>query len=73
MMANKDKEPSTGCLNWVVFLTFSDGIQWVFRAPQSNIQLSDEAMEKQLPSEVATMKYLRDNTTMPVREVFSFS
>lgn len=71
--AKKNKKPSAGCLNWVVFLTFADGVQWVFRSPKFDAQLSDEAMEKQIASEVATMKYLKNNTVVPVPEVCSFS
>lgn len=71
--ADKDKKPSTGGLNWVVFLTFSDGVEWAFRVPRQEwgVDLSDRALENQLASEVATMRYIKKNTAIPVPEVYS--
>lgn len=72
--ADVDERPKGGSLNWAVFLTFTDGVEWVFRAPRSHDSMvSDESAAKMLASEVATMRYLKNNTTVPVPEVFSFS
>lgn len=71
--ADKDERPKEGCLNWAIFLTFSDGVQWVFRVPRIDANLTDTSLEKQMASEVATMQYLKKNTFVPIPEVFSFS
>ncbi|OAR01856.1 hypothetical protein LLEC1_01798, partial [Akanthomyces lecanii] len=62
--------PKTGSMNWAIFVTFDDGLDWVFRSPRSGHHaiVSDETAQKMLLSEVATLKFLKDNTTLPVPE-----
>lgn len=66
--------PKSGCLNWVIFVTFNDGVEWVFRSPRSGLLgfYSDETASKILLSEVSTLMYLKANTSIPVPEVYSF-
>ncbi|OAA35580.1 Protein kinase-like domain protein [Beauveria brongniartii RCEF 3172] len=67
--------PKTGSMNWAIFVSFDDGLEWVFRSPRSGPHaiVSDESAQKMLLSEVATLKFLRNNTSVPVPEVYSFS
>ncbi len=63
-----------GSLNWVIFISFDDGVDWVFRSPRSGPHaiVSDVSARKLLISEATTLKYLRRNSALPVPEVFSF-
>ncbi|KFA74842.1 hypothetical protein S40288_03523 [Stachybotrys chartarum IBT 40288] len=67
--------PKSGCLNWVIFITFDDGVEWVFRSPRSDLLgfYSDETASKILVSEASTLMFLKANTSIPVPEVYSFS
>ncbi|KAF4462691.1 kinase-like domain [Fusarium albosuccineum] len=69
------KPPKFGSLNWVVFLLFDDGIEWVFRSPRTGLSaiLTDESASKMLVSEASTLKYLRAHSSIPVPEVYSYS
>ncbi|KAM3522848.1 hypothetical protein NHJ13051_005451 [Beauveria bassiana] len=66
--------PKTGSMNWVIFVSFDDGVQWAFRSPRTGFEaiISDDSAKKMLLSEVATLKVLRQQTTVPVPEVYSF-
>ena len=72
--SDPSKRPQTGSLNWVVFITFDDGIEWVFRSPRHGPDtiLTDESASKMLISEASTLKYLRAYSSIPVPEVYSF-
>ncbi|KAI9149378.1 hypothetical protein HJFPF1_11430 [Paramyrothecium foliicola] len=67
--------PKSGCLNWVIFITFDDGVEWVFRSPRDDLIdfYKDETSSKILLSEVSTLLYLKANTSVPVPDVYSFS
>ncbi|KFA48439.1 hypothetical protein S40293_00294 [Stachybotrys chartarum IBT 40293] len=67
--------PKSGRLNWVIFITFDDGVEWVFRSPRSDLLgfYSDETASKILVSEASTLMFLKANTSIPVPEVYSFS
>ncbi|KAF5637892.1 kinase-like domain protein [Fusarium sp. NRRL 52700] len=67
--------PKCGSLNWVIFLCFQDGVEWVFRSPKSGLDsfYSDETTSKILVSEASTLLYLKTNTSIPVPQVFSYS
>ncbi|KAJ5254201.1 hypothetical protein N7524_011381 [Penicillium chrysogenum] len=69
---DETKRPDSGSLNWVVFISFDDGVQWVFRSPRRSFGLQKTTASEVLVSEVATMKYLREMGTVPVPEVFSY-
>ncbi|KAL6905108.1 hypothetical protein GGI43DRAFT_421339 [Trichoderma evansii] len=53
--------PKCGSLNWVIFVTFDDGIEWVFRSPMAgrNHFYSDETSSKIVESEASTLMYLK--------------
>lgn len=64
--------PKDGSHNWVIFLMFEDGVEWVFRSPRQSHDtcILPESTAKLLESEVATMKYIRLNSSIPVPEVY---
>jgi hypothetical protein len=67
------KTPALGCHNFVIFLSFEDGTEWAFRAPQERTAgLLKETWVKIIESEAATMKYLRAHSSVPVPEVYSY-
>lgn len=72
--ADTSTRPETGSLNWVIFITFDDGIEWAFRSPRNGPSaiLTEESASKLLVSEASTLKYLRANSSVPVPEVYSF-
>ncbi|KAJ4039430.1 hypothetical protein NW756_009451 [Fusarium oxysporum] len=72
---NTSTRPKAGSTHWVIFITFEDGIEWVFRSPRSGSSaiITEESASKLLISEAATLKYLRTLGSIPVPEVFSFS
>lgn len=64
--------PKCGSLNWVIFITFDDGVEWVFRSPIRHDFYSDETISKIIASEASTLMYLKSHTSVPVPEVFSY-
>lgn len=66
--------PKCGSLNWVIFITFDDGIEWVFRSPMASFNhfYSDETASKIVESEASTLMYLKAHTSIPVPEVHSY-
>lgn len=62
---DRSKRPRSGVLNWVIFLLFEDGVEWVFRSPRQDDMSLDTAVEL-LESEVANMKYVKLNRLIPV-------
>ncbi|KAG2017080.1 hypothetical protein GB937_005677 [Aspergillus fischeri] len=50
--------PKSGSLNWVIFLTFEDRVEWVFRSPRKAYRLQKNFASQVLASEVATLNYL---------------
>ncbi|PON24287.1 hypothetical protein TGAM01_v206975 [Trichoderma gamsii] len=68
------KMPNCGSLNWVVFVTFDDGIEWVFRSPMAsrNSIYSDETSSKIVNSEASALMYLKAHTSISVPEVYSY-
>ncbi|KAF5003578.1 hypothetical protein FDECE_9892 [Fusarium decemcellulare] len=68
--------PKNGSLNWVIFVSFKDGIEWVFRSPKSGLHTgfhSDETASEILISEASTLLYLKAHTSIPVPEVYAYS
>lgn len=69
-----NKYPAIGSCNWAVFLAFDDGVEWVFRSPYTGLGcMSMEIISKLLESEVATLKYVHENSDIPVPQVYSYS
>ncbi|KAI6779100.1 uncharacterized protein J7T54_007555 [Emericellopsis cladophorae] len=67
------KRPKAGSLNWVIFITFDDGIEWVFRSPRRSMSIKKESHYKMTISETSTLKYFGKHRSVPVPEVYSFS
>ena len=65
--------PKAGSMNWVVFITFEDGVQWAFRSPRyDTLMLTDETASKLLISEASPLKYLETHCSIPVPKVFLY-
>lgn len=69
---NESQVPKVGALNWVIFLEFQDGVEWVFRAPCSSYGTTKDITRRLLASEAATPKYISEHTSIPVPEVFHY-
>lgn len=67
-----NQSPRSGALNWAIFLVFKDGVEWVFRSPRKPYYSSPETTAELLKSEVATMKYIRQNSSVPVPDIFDY-
>ena len=66
------QRPEAGALNWAIFLMFDDGVEWVFRAPCSSYTAAQGVAGRLLASEAATLKYIRERSSIPVPEVFHY-
>lgn len=66
------KQPESGSWNWTIFLLFEDGVEWAFLSPRKDHDISPETTAKLLESQVATMKYIKLNSSIPVPEVFDY-
>ncbi|OAA61774.1 Protein kinase-like domain protein [Niveomyces insectorum RCEF 264] len=69
---DRDQPAMNGGMNWAISLTFDDGVDWIFRSPEP-YTFSDDVLAKMLVSEVATMQCIKEHTSIPVPDVFSFS
>lgn len=67
-----EQHPASGSFNWAVFISFKDGVRWVFRAPHSRESMAVEPAEKLLASEIATLRYLKAHSDIPVPEVYDY-
>ncbi|EMT64214.1 hypothetical protein FOC4_g10010705 [Fusarium odoratissimum] len=68
---DESKAPKSGSLNWVIFLTFDDGVEWAFRSPRyDTCTFSDETASKILVSEASTLRYLETHCQIPVPKVY---
>ena len=64
-----DETPAFGSYNIVYKLTFSDGTKWAVRIPGHGCFLDEDEIEK-MNYEYQAMRYSRNNTTIPIPEVF---
>jgi len=69
---DSSKQPESGSLNWAIFLSFKDGVEWVFLSPRKCYDISPNTIIKVLESKVATMKCIKQNSSIPVPEVFDY-
>ncbi|KAH3948623.1 hypothetical protein HBI56_121520 [Parastagonospora nodorum] len=60
---------ATGFNNLVLELAFSDNIYWIARIPYRTI---DDNTKTSLLSEIATMKIIRQRTSIPIPRIFEF-
>ncbi|KAE8352423.1 kinase-like domain-containing protein [Aspergillus coremiiformis] len=67
-----DQRPASGSFNWAIFLSFKDGVRWVFRSPHPRTFMPIEMGEKLLASEAATLRYLRAHSDIPVPDVYHY-
>ncbi|KAK4153916.1 hypothetical protein C8A00DRAFT_33317 [Chaetomidium leptoderma] len=72
---DESKPPLAGSLNWVIFVSFGDSVEWVFRSPHSGRRafLSEGYTSRTLASEVATLKYVKKYSSIPVPDIFAYS
>ncbi|KAF5701292.1 altered inheritance of mitochondria [Fusarium mundagurra] len=71
---DESKIPNSGSLNWAIFITFDDGVEWVFRSPRYDTHMfTDETASKILISEASTLKYLESHCQVPVPKVYAYS
>lgn len=64
-----------GAMNWALEISFDDGVHWIFRSPKINecgSTMTEASTFKLLASEAATLIFLKEKTTVPVPEVYSF-
>ena len=64
--------PASGSLNWAITISFEDGAEWIFRSPRTYWAVDMDTAGSLIASEVATLKYIRRNSSIPVPEVFAF-
>lgn len=71
---NPDQRPDSGSFNWAVFISFEDGVRWVFRSPRLGIHatMDSEYQMKLLATEAATLRYLKTHSDIPVPEVYNY-
>ncbi|KAI5306985.1 hypothetical protein KEM56_005904 [Ascosphaera pollenicola] len=71
-----NQRPQNGAFNWVVFIVFEDGVQWVMRSPYIGGYHAAAPMDflsKSLDSEAATLRYLKEHSDIPVPDIYSYS
>lgn len=58
-----------GSFNSCFKVAFSDGIRWMIRVPKPGRSMH---MEEKVRGEVAVMKYIKSNTSIPVPDIIAF-
>ncbi|KAE8396791.1 kinase-like domain-containing protein [Aspergillus pseudonomiae] len=71
-VCDPDQRPCSGSFNWAIFISFEDGMRWVFRSPHTREFMPMELGMKLLASEAATLRYLRAHSDVPVPEVYDY-
>jgi hypothetical protein len=70
---DENETPKSGSFNWAIFITFDDGVQWVFRSPRQDTSMyTKETASKMLLSEASTLKYLDTHCSIPVPKVYAY-
>ncbi|KAL2256207.1 hypothetical protein VTK26DRAFT_2019 [Humicola hyalothermophila] len=71
MLMRGIQDPDGGSLDWIVVVAFENGVEWIFRSPHSGRRafLSESMTSRLLASEVATLKYVKSHSSVPVPEV----
>ncbi|MCJ1264992.1 hypothetical protein MMC22_004867 [Lobaria immixta] len=68
---DSNQHPTLDGFCWTIKIIFVDGVEWLFRSPY---KYPDDEREKTvlnlLESEVATLRYIRNNSSIPVPEVY---
>lgn len=63
--------PKSGSLNWAIFLSFEDGIKWVFRSPRLD-GVGPGFAQLLVASEAATLRFVKENSQIPVPKVYAY-
>ena len=71
-IGDPNQHPASGSFNWTIFVSFEDGVRWIFRSPHSKQFQPAEIGRKILASEAATLRYLRAHSDIPVPEVYDY-
>ncbi|KAK6832204.1 hypothetical protein RU639_002797 [Aspergillus parasiticus] len=66
------QRPASGSFNWAIFISFEDGVRWIFRSPHPRTFMPMERGIKLLASEAATLRYLKAHSDIPVPEVYGY-
>ncbi|PGH07546.1 hypothetical protein AJ80_07992 [Polytolypa hystricis UAMH7299] len=67
------QKPLTGSFNWAVVVSFDDGVEWVLRSPHAGRALDEATAGAVLASEAATLRYIKQNSSIPVPDVYHYS
>ncbi|KAJ5667808.1 Aminoglycoside phosphotransferase [Penicillium maclennaniae] len=67
-----NQRPASGAFNWAVFISFEDGVRWVFRSPHHRTFMPMEMAVKLLASEAATLRYIRAQSDIPIPMVYDY-
>ena len=62
-----------GQFSFTVPISFDDGVEWIAKCPRSNAVKLPEVRRLMLESEVATLRLVRERTTIPVPQVFAWN
>ena len=66
-------EPLNGSYNLVYLVTYEDGAQWIFKIPANGYHACfDHVAAEALKSEAQTMKFIKQQTTIPLPTVHHF-
>lgn len=61
-----------GCCNIVLEVSFSDGVYWIARIPHTSVTASAARRNtRDLQSEMATLRTIKERTSIPVPQVFN--
>ena len=61
-----------GTYNVLIRLEFSDGVKWLARFPSRGLDMT-ELDQKEMDNEFRTMRFVRDNCSIPIPEVYYWS
>ncbi|EFR04280.1 protein kinase subdomain-containing protein [Nannizzia gypsea CBS 118893] len=63
---DSSQAPLAGSFNWAVVLSFDDGVEWLLRSPRTTYALDETTTRAVIASEVATLRYIKQNSSIPV-------
>jgi len=72
-VCDESQVPMFGAFSWAIILKFDDDVEWIFRSPRTDhVEISRDTSCRVLASEAATLRYLRQHTSIPVPDVHDF-
>jgi hypothetical protein len=75
MQCHLSKRPAFGDHDWIIFVQFADGIEWVARVPlrshqdQPQLDFADPLFKARYECMIQTIEYVGLNTTIPVPRI----